>query len=150
MEVNGFENYLIYPSGKVYSKKSKRYLNPYCNSHGYLNVNLYKDGKKKIYKIHRLVGLYYIPNPDNKICLDHIDRNRKNNKLNNLRWATYSENNQNTGVRKDNTSGIKNISYHKTNDRYDYRKMIRSVKHHKVFRTLEEAIQYKTIFENNI
>tara|TARA_R110000744_G_scaffold7764_1_gene26726 strand:+ start:250 stop:447 length:198 start_codon:yes stop_codon:yes gene_type:complete len=64
--------------------------------------------------------------------------------------GTYSENNQNTGVRKDNTSGIKNISYHKTNDRYDYRKMIRSVKHHKVFRTLEEAIQYKTIFENNI
>ena len=150
MEINGFKNYLIYPSGKVYSKESEIYLNPYCNSHGYLHVNLYKDGKKKIYKIHRLIAEHFIENPDNKRCVDHIDRNRKNNKLNNLRWATDSENQQNRGVYKNNKLGIKNICYSKTQNIYHYQKVIRGIKHHKYFKTLEEAIEYKKQYECSI
>ena len=150
MEINGFENYLIYQDGKVYSKTSKRYLKPSDNSYGYLKVNLCKDGKRKIHKIHRLVAIYYIPNPDNKICVDHINRITTDNRLENLRWATHSENGQNKIQQINNKLGIKNISYHKTNHRYDYQKVIRGVKHKKVFKTLEEAIEYKTIFENNM
>ena len=149
MEVNGFENYLIYPSGKVYSKKSKIYLK-LCDDTKYLNLNLYKDGKPKTHRIHKLLAEHFIENPDNKRCVDHIDRNRKNNKLNNLRWATHSENSQNTIEPKDNKSGIKNIFYDKINNRYRYVKMIRRVKHEKYFKTIEEAIEYKTIFENNM
>ena len=150
MEINGFENYLIYQDGKVYSKTSKRYLKPSDNSYGYLKVNLCKDGKRKIHKIHRLVAIYYIPNPDNKICVDHINRITTDNRLENLRWATHSENGQNKIQQINNKLGIKNISHDKTYHRYVYQKAIIGVKHREYFKTLEEAIEYKTIFENNI
>ena len=149
MEIVGYENYLIYEDGKVWSKRSKRYLKQSENGPGYLQVNLYNN-KSKIHKIHRLIALYYIPNPDNKICVDHINRNRTDNRLDNLRWATHSENNQNRGMRKDNKSGIKNICYGKRDDRYIYRKNIRGVIHHKFFKTLEEAIEYKNQYECSI
>ena len=150
MEVVDYENYLIYEDGKVYSKRSKRYLKQYDNGHGYLYVKPCKEGKSKLYLIHRLIALHYIPNPDNKICVDHIDRNRKNNKLNNLRWATDSENQQNRGVYKNNKLGIKNICYSKTQNIYHYQKVIRGIKHHKYFKTLEEAIEYKKQYECSI
>ena len=150
MEVEGYKNYLIYEDGKVYNQKYKRYLKPSCNNCGYLNVILSKDGKKKNHKIHRLVGLHYIPNPDNKICVDHINRDRTDNRLENLRWATHSENTQNTGVYKNNKLGIKNICYNKQKNIYQYEKMIRGEKHKKDFATLEKVVEYKRVFEMDI
>ena len=151
MEVVGFENYLIYEDGKVWSKKSKRYLK-HCDSRGYLHVKLYKEGKKKTYKIHRLVALHYIPNPDpdNKRCVDHINRITTDNRIDNLRWATDSENSQNTGVSKNNKLSIKNISYNKQRNIYQYQKTIRGVFHEKRFKTLEEAVEYKRVFEMDL
>ena len=84
-------------------------------------------------------------NPENKKCLDHINRIRTDNRVENLRWATHSENNQNTGIRKDNKLGIKNITYH--NNRYRYQKRINGVVHFKSFETLEEAEEYKKDYE---
>jgi hypothetical protein len=147
MEVRGFENYLIYPDGKVYNKYRKRYLSACDDGDGYLFVNLCKDGNRKLYKIHRLVALHYIPNPDNKKCVDHWNGKRNDNRIENLRWATHSENNQNTIVSKNNKLGIKNISYDKSRDRYIYEKMIEGVRHTKYFKTLEEAIAYKEEYE---
>ena len=48
--------------------------------------------------IHRLIALHYIPNPENKPEVDHIDRERLNNNIDNLRWATRSENEKNKGI----------------------------------------------------
>tara|TARA_R110000772_G_scaffold257304_1_gene374041 strand:+ start:103 stop:573 length:471 start_codon:yes stop_codon:yes gene_type:complete len=149
MEIEGYENYLIYEDGKVQNKKTKRYLKQSENGPGYLQVNLYNN-KSKIHKIHRLIALYYIPNPDNKICVDHINRNRTDNRLDNLRWATHSENNQNRGVSKNNKSGIKCICYCKTHNRYVYRKGIKGLIQHKTFKTLEEAIEYKEEYESTL
>ena len=146
MEIEGYENYLIHPDGKVQNKKTKRYLSPCDNGNGYLYINLYKDGISKIHLIHRLIAQYYIPNPDNKPYVDHINRDTKDNRIENLRWATNSENCQNTGVSKNNKLQIKNISYVKSRDRYEYRKIIRGVKHQKYFKTLTEALCYKFIF----
>jgi hypothetical protein len=98
--------------------------------------------------IHRLVALHYIPNPDNKPCVDHINRDRKDNRLENLRWTTYSENGQNVDKRKDNKSGHKNISYDKRYQGYRYVKNINGVIKQKYFKTLEEAIEYKKNIEN--
>ena len=148
MEVEGYENYLIYPDGKVYNQKFKRYLKYGSDGSGYLHVILSKDGNIKLHKIHRLVGTHYIPNPDNKICLDHINRDKTDNRVENLRWATHSENNQNRGIQNNNKLGIKNICYNKRFDRYVYQKMVNFITHTKRFKTLEEAIEYKKNIEN--
>lgn len=148
MEVEGYENYLIYPDGKVQNKKSKRYLLPQTGRHGYLEIGLCKDGNRKLFLVHRLVGTHYIPNPENKICLDHINRDKTDNRVENLRWATYSENGQNREVSKNNKLGIKNIHYDKSRDRYYYQKVIRGQKQQKRLKTLEEAIEYKKNIEN--
>ena len=151
MEVRGYPNYLIYPDGRVWSKKTKLFLKASDNSSGgYLRVVLCKDGNRKDHRIHRLVAEHYIPNPDNKPCVDHWNGKRNDNRVENLRWVTSSENNQNRGVSKNNKIGIKNISYDKPNDRYEFHKMIRGQKHRKWFKTLEEAVEYKKNYEKNI
>jgi hypothetical protein len=128
MEVRGYPNYLIYPDGRVYNKKYKRFLKPSDNGQGYLKVDLCKDGERKTHSIHRLVAEQYIPNPDNKPEVDHIYRDRKDNRVENLQWVTSSENSQNICVRKDNKLKHKNIFIHQytVNDKeyiyYKYKK----------------------------
>ena len=86
--------YGITTEGDVYSYKSKRFLKPVCEKNGYLRVNLYKDGKCKKYKVHRLVAMAYIPNPENLPQINHKDENKANNCLQNLEWcdAKYNSN----------------------------------------------------------
>lgn len=99
MEIEGHPDYLIHRDGRVWSKKGKgRFLKPYPNPDGYLLVALYKDCKRNHMKVHRLLGKAYIPNPENKPQIDHIDRNTQNNNIENLRWATKSENQRNKTV----------------------------------------------------
>jgi len=150
MEIVGYNNYLIYEDGKVQNKKTKRYLKQCNDNFGYKIVNLYKDGKRKTFRIHRLVAEQYIPNPDNKPQVDHMNRDRTDNRIQNLRWVTISENQQNTGTRKDNTSGIKNISYDKSDKLYRYQKNINGKYHNKLFNTLEEALEYKRFYESSL
>ena len=61
---------------------------------GYLAVALYKNSKGKNHKIHRLLAQYFIPNPHNYKCVNHIDGNKLNNSLDNLEWCTSAHNNK--------------------------------------------------------
>lgn len=63
-----------------------------CNR--YARVRLYKQGKYRDYMVHRLVANEFVPNPDNKPQVNHIDGNRGNNNANNLEWCTQAENNR--------------------------------------------------------
>ena len=92
--IEGFENYIIFEDGLIYNEKFDRFMKE-KNDDGYMRVGLCKDGKEKRFSIHRLIALAFIPNPLNKPCIDHINRIRDDNRIENLRWATYSENNQN-------------------------------------------------------
>ena len=67
-------------------------LKPWDNMHGYCNVNLIKDGERKVCKVHRLVAEAFIPNPENKYAINHKDGDKKNNHYLNLEWCTKSEN----------------------------------------------------------
>jgi hypothetical protein len=59
---------------------------------GYKVVNLKVDGEQKNHLVHRLVAEAFIPNPDNKKFVNHIDGNKLNNEVSNLEWCTRSEN----------------------------------------------------------
>jgi len=140
MEIIDYPNYLIYDDGRVYSKYTKKFLKPVLHKMGYYKIILYKDTKRKDFLIHRLIALHYISLVDGKNQVDHIDRDKTNNDISNLRWVNHSENNINTGVQSNNVLGHKNIGLTK----YDtYKVHIRRNKkyiYQKHFKTLDEAI----------
>ena len=150
MEVQGYPNYLIYSDGRVESKKRQGsnggFLIPTLGTQRYYYVGLCRDGKKTIKKIHRLVALHYIPNPENKRCVDHLNRIKSDNRLENLRWATYCENQQNKGTNPRNKSGHKYVSYDRLEDRWVFQRREKNkYKIQKYFKTKNEALCYKYI-----
>ena len=79
--IDGYLNYEVSNFGRVRNIKSGRFLKPRTSRDGYHVVNLYQNGKMKTETIHRLVAQEFIENPDNKKCIDHIDRNKTNNAI---------------------------------------------------------------------
>lgn len=72
-------------------KLKEKILKASSNTDGYLQLRLWKDGINKTFRVHRLVALAFIPNPECKPRVNHIDNNRANNFLSNLEWATHQE-----------------------------------------------------------
>jgi hypothetical protein len=100
-DIKGYETlYAASDCGKVFSYKRGIYLKPGANGRGYLQVMLSKDGEVKNKKIHRLVAETFLEADDEKNEVDHIDGDRTNNNLSNLRWVTSSENHQNVKTAK--------------------------------------------------
>lgn len=108
-DVIGYEGlYKINKNGDVWSCRSNKFLK-LTNDIRYIRVCL----NKKIFYLHRLLAINFIPNPDNLPIIDHIDQNKTNNALENLRWTTTLTNLNNRGKNKNNLSGFKNIESHK-------------------------------------
>lgn len=92
-DVQGYEGrYRVSNFGNVLSLVSNKPLKPRRSKKGYLTVVLYLKGKAKEFKIHRLVAMHFIPNPENKPEVNHKDGNKENNYIGNLEWATTKEN----------------------------------------------------------
>jgi len=119
----GYEGlYKITKGGDIFGCKSKKILKYCIDKDGYLVLEIRKDNKPKKIGKHRLLALQFIPNDDpiNKIQVDHIDRNKSNNSLENLRWVTPSQNMRNKDrygivreyVRKNNQSNFFQASVH--------------------------------------
>ena len=79
-------------NGKGLVKIDEKILTQNITNWGYGNVALYKNGARKHHKVHRLVAEAFIPNPNNKEQINHIDGNKLNNNVNNLEWNTRIEN----------------------------------------------------------
>lgn len=92
-------DYEISKCGKVRRKFKSgiHYIKPNIDNTGYLRVRINKQegGKRKTYRLHRLLAETFIPNPENKQFIDHKNRIKTDNSLSNLRWATRRENNYN-------------------------------------------------------
>lgn len=88
-DIPGYKgSYRIYSTGRVYSLKTERWLRPNIAPNGYYYVNLSNNGKAKTHYIHQLVANAFIVKPDNTLEVDHIDENKLNNNIANLRWVT--------------------------------------------------------------
>ena len=98
-DIEGYKGYKISNYGNVKSLKfgKEKILKQTKNKKGYLYVCLYKDGKVKHYKVHRLVAQTFIPNTNNYQQVNHKDEDKQNNHVTNLEWCT-SEYNNNYGT----------------------------------------------------
>jgi len=103
VNISGFPNYTISKDGIVrnrrgvviYVSKSKK---------GYVRCTLSHKGKKQKPYIHRLIALHFIPNPENKPCINHKNGNKADNRIENLEWCTIIENNKHAVENKLNSA----------------------------------------------
>ena len=119
-DIKGYEGlYAVSNCGRVKSlgndkSRKEKILRPCKDGWGYLFVTLYKEGKAKLYKVHRLVLMNFSPvdGMENLDC-NHIDENKENNRLENLEWCdrsynlTYNDRHKRVGEK--NTNGKKSI-----------------------------------------
>ena len=83
---------LFGPKNRNTTKHKPQLLKQSLSSTGYSHVQLYKDGISKTINVHRMVAIAFLPNPDGKPEINHIDANRSNNNVNNLEWVTHIDN----------------------------------------------------------
>ena len=97
---------------KCNHRRHEHFLLPRVNKFGYEIVELYKNSKHYQKKVHRLVAEAFIPNPEHKPCIDHINAIKNDNRVENLRWVTHKENMNNPlTYDKMSKNGKKNANY---------------------------------------
>ncbi len=93
VDIIGYEGYYqVSPDGKIYSVRRGKYLKLNQKKNGYVHVELNKNGVSRTFRVHRIVAQAYIPNPDCKDTINHINCIKNDNRVENLEWATVSEN----------------------------------------------------------
>jgi hypothetical protein len=129
------EDYAVSDEGDIKNIYNDRILSGHYDKDGYKIVCL---GKGKIMKVHRLVGICFLPRIDvPKLEIDHINHNRTDNRASNLRWCDRATNNQNTSA--DHISHVEKWAVRFTKDR--------KVTFNKSFATLTEAIEARDAFK---
>ena len=142
--IEEFPNYSISNIGRVRNSRTQRILKTTTRC-DYLRVSLWKNNKGVSKDIHRLLALAFILNPENKKQVDHINRNRIDNRLENLRWVSPSENISNTSFTKRNILKEKFISV--SGKYYIVAKQTDQTTLRNTFETLEEAIEFRNGLE---
>lgn len=139
--ITDFPDYEVSNQGNVRRGNKMLKFSKIGRRREYFAVVLYLNTERYCRRVHRLVGQAFIPNPENKPEIDHLDRNPANNIVSNLRWATSVENNNN----RTNAVFHRNIYFR---DGY-YEVQIRrhgKIVYNKTFQILEEAIRGRDAF----
>lgn len=105
--IEGYPDYMVSSMGRVKSLwfGKEKFMKLRKDKDGYLLVNFHKDKKQTTHKIHRLVATHFIYNPENKPCIDHINTDRTDNRVENLRWVDCKENNNNPLTKRHISNG---------------------------------------------
>ena len=140
--INCYINYQVSNVGRVRNSKTGRILKPNLGSNGYFMVGLSKNGGVKTHMIHQLVAREFLRNPNDKPCIDHIDGNKTNNSLDNLRLCSYSQNNRNSSKRENTSSIYKGVCWDKSLDKWKAQIQINGGQNHLgLFTNEKEAAQ---------
>ena len=140
--VAGYEGlYRVSNLGNVMNSRTRKVLKKSESNKGYWTIGLWRNNKRKCFQIHRLIAIAFLCNLTKKQCVDHINHDRKDNNLLNLRWSTMQENNQNKSLSKNNTSGSIGVSWNSQNHKYQsYIMFNRKKKSLGYYLSLEEAV----------
>jgi len=139
-EIKDYEElYEVSTLGNVRNIKTNRVLIPNFDGY-YYNVNLSKNGKQRTIRIHRLVAIAFLENPNEYKCIDHINLNKLDNRVDNLRWVSYSINMFNIDKRKKNncSSKYKGVCFDKR------------LKKFRAYICINKNIMYLGLYENEI
>ena len=146
MQINECPDYIIYENGDIFSKdrtithntgskhfyKSQK-ISPQKHKSGYWCVNVQVNKQRKHFYVHRLIAIYFIPNPNNLPFINHKDCNRVNNNIDNLEWCSNMHNTQSI-----NTS--RNFgSVSKSNNKFRARYTSNGILYGKQFDSIEEG-----------
>ena len=143
-----YPGYVIYNTGKVYSEKTNKFLKPTKSKWGYSIVHLSLNNKGRSKYIHRLVGECFIGPRPSDLDTDHIDRNKDNNNVTNLRYISKTRNNLNRNTLKNNQSGDVGVFFHKQTESWRAAIKVRSKSVHLGnFLTKEEALFARGVAE---
>jgi hypothetical protein len=143
--INEFPDYFIDFNGNIFGKNG--FLKAHLDGNGYLFVVLYHNKKRNTKKVHRLVAQTFLNNPNNFPAVDHIDRNKSSNNVNNLRWVTIQKNGHN---RVDNNEHL-NIMRRNDSDGYRVQFSIKSRKTiDRTFDNISDAIEFRDIIQKSI
>lgn len=139
-KITGYENYSISNLGNVRNDITLKILKVQNHNDGYKQISLCSNGHKKVYKVHRLVAKEFLQESQQRRLIDHIDGNKANNAVENLRYATHNENNFNTGLKISNKSGVKGVSWDKHRNKWCARIQLNKRGYHLgYFDSLEDA-----------
>lgn len=130
----------ISTEGEIRNKRGMILKQHLHKDRGYLQITITMDSKWVQHYPHRLVATAFLPNPDNLAEVDHINRIRTDNRVENLRWVTRSDNCMNKGCRVDSKSKEKNI-YARADGMFIVKKMVDGKRLYLgIYDTLEDAI----------
>ena len=143
-----YKGYTVYDNGTIFNKRGME-MKQANNSEGYKIITLSASNKRKSYIVHRLMAMLFLPNFNNHPTVDHKDRNRINNSLYNLRWASRSLQCHNTKTSSLNTSGHRGVYFNKRK-KWSYWVAYISVENKRIMKTFklkEDAIKQRLDWE---
>lgn len=135
-----------------YNREAK-ILKPGKDKRGYLKVGLHKNGKRHTKLVHRLVASTFIPNPQNKSQVNHIDGNKQNNAVENLEWCTAKENSQhawNTGLSRMTKEQKKKISRSLKGEKHPQARKVICITTGEIFNCMTEPSEKYNLIKSHI